>query len=305
MWVLNFKHLERASVSWDSCSYQCKNDLTLPLLNRGKKWGKHSLVDSASRFRSSKKHVWQAQNLNYYWQILKRQLSLLCGILLQKLSTGGENLIGKTELHARLSHQACRWWHENETLQEVLCLLCFRLTCHTQLVNCASITSWRPTHAHVCAQEELLGWHFIKGSTEEVPAQNATVHSVYLNTGNIQEFLPRVIKPSNPKRSLCPGAPGVLNPTDTLDPQHSSLATARQSFAQLSWAELRAPEHTEPKVRIANCSFSCQGSPAPCSLGILAPQLPTVRMSCSSERTAGGTGMEHSPATEPPAQGNQ
>lgn len=187
--MLNFKHLERASVSWDSCSYQCKNDLTLPLLNRGKKWGKHSLVDSASRFRSSKKHVWRAQNLNYYWQILKRQLSLLCGILLQKSSTGGENLIDKTELHAWLSHQACRWWHENETLQEVLCLLCFRLTCHTQLVNCASITSWRPTHAHVCAQEELLGWHFIKGSTEEVPAQNATVHSVYLNTGNIQHHV--------------------------------------------------------------------------------------------------------------------
>lgn len=116
----------------------------------------------------------------------KRQYSLLCGILLLKSSTWAENLIDKTELHIWLSHQACRWWYEDETLQPVLQLLCFRLTCHTQLVNCPSVSSWRPTHAHVCAQEGLLGWHFIKESTEEVPAQNATVNSEYLNTGNIQ-----------------------------------------------------------------------------------------------------------------------
>lgn len=103
-----------------------------------------------------KKHVWQAQNLNYYWQILKRQLSLLCSILLHKSSTWAENLRDKTELRAWLSQQVCWWWHENETLQEVLHLLYFILTWHTQLVNCPSISSRRPTHAHIVCSGGVL-----------------------------------------------------------------------------------------------------------------------------------------------------
>lgn len=78
-------------------------------------------------------------------------------------------------------------------------------------------------------------------------------------------ILPQSIKETNPKRSPLPRCPWCAQPHG-----HPRLAIPWQCSAQLMSRWVRAPAHTEPKVRTEKCSLSCQGSTAPCSLGILA-----------------------------------
>lgn len=114
-------------------------------------------------------------------------------------------------------------------------------------------------------------------------------------TVSCQEFLHRAWNNLILKDLLCPGAPGVFNPTEILH-----LAVPRQCFAQLSWAsEMRALEHTEPKVRTKKCSFSYQSSP--CSLGILAtaPQREDVLELWKNSQGNGHRGIPSHGATSP------
>lgn len=184
----------------------------------------------------------------------------------------------------------------------MLHLLCFRLTCYTQLVNCPSISSWRPTHAHVCmwsggvvrmALHQRINW--VSASTECHCQFSVFKHWEY--TVLCQEFFHRALSNLILTDLFCPGDPSVFKPHGHTQ---SGYSQAMPCSAVMS-SEMRAPEHTETNVRTKKCSFSCQGFPAWASL----LQLPRQRMSCCSERVAGGTGTEESPATEPPAQGHQ